>query len=95
MRLIDADVLINRVVFHTDWSTDEKEAFEDEVNAEPTVDAIEIIKCKDCKHRILNKLYPNRGFKYYCDLDTGDPWELGRIAENDDWFCADAERREA
>lgn len=49
MRLIDADVLINRVVFHTDWSTDEKEAFEDEVNAEPAVDAVEVVRCKDCK----------------------------------------------
>ena len=38
MRLIDADALINRVVFHTDWSPDEKEAFEDEVNSEPTVE---------------------------------------------------------
>ena len=38
MRLIDADALINRVVFHTDWSSDEKEAFEDEVNSEPTVE---------------------------------------------------------
>ena len=38
MRLIDADALINRVVFHTDWSLDEKAAFEDEVNAEPTIE---------------------------------------------------------
>ena len=37
MRLIDADALINRIVFHTDWPTDEKEAFEDEINAEPTI----------------------------------------------------------
>lgn len=38
MRLIDADALINRIVFHTDWPVDEKEAFEDEINAEPTVE---------------------------------------------------------
>lgn len=38
MRLIDADALINRVVFHTDWPSDEKEAFEDEVNSEQTVE---------------------------------------------------------
>ena len=36
-RLIDADALINRIVFHTDWPTDEKEAFEDEINAAPTI----------------------------------------------------------
>lgn len=38
MRLIDANALINRIVFHTDWTTDEKEAFEDEINAEPTIE---------------------------------------------------------
>lgn len=37
-RAIDADALINRIVFHTDWTTDEKEAFEDEINAEPTIE---------------------------------------------------------
>lgn len=37
MRAIDADALINRIVFHTDWSVDKKEAFEDEINAEPTI----------------------------------------------------------
>lgn len=38
MRLINANALINRIVFHTDWTTDEKEAFEDEINAEPTIE---------------------------------------------------------
>lgn len=57
----------------------------------------EIIRCKDCRHRIVNDHYGERGYlkiKGYCELDTGDPFELGRDAENDDWFCADAERRE-
>ena len=56
----------------------------------------EIIRCKDCSHRIINDHYGERGYlniKGYCELDTGDPFELGRCAENDDWFCADAERR--
>lgn len=39
MRLIDADVLINRIVFHTDFETDVKELFEDEINAEPTIES--------------------------------------------------------
>ena len=56
----------------------------------------EIIRCKDCRHRIINDHYGERGYlkiKGYCELDTGDPFELGRHAENDDWFCADAKRR--
>lgn len=38
MRLIDADALINRIVFHKDWPVDEKEAFEDVINEEPTAE---------------------------------------------------------
>ena len=57
----------------------------------------EIIRCKDCRHRIVNDHYGEKGYlniKGYCELDTGDPFELGRDAQNDDWFCADAERRD-
>ena len=38
MRPINADALINRIVFHSDLSFDQKEAFEDEINAEPTIE---------------------------------------------------------
>jgi len=31
--------------------------------------------------------------KAMCELDTGDPFELGRNAEDDEWFCKDGERR--
>lgn len=57
----------------------------------------EIIRCKDCKHRIENEHYGERGYmnlKAMCELDTGDPFELGRNAEDDEWFCKDGERRE-
>lgn len=56
----------------------------------------ELIRCKDCKHRILNENYGKKGYmkiKAMCELDTGDPFELGRNAEDDDWYCGDAERR--
>ena len=56
----------------------------------------EVIRCKDCKHRILNENYGKRGYlkiKAMCELDTGDPFELGRDADDDNWYCKDAERR--
>lgn len=56
----------------------------------------EIIRCKDCKHRIVNEHAGEKGYlnlKAMCELDTDDPFELGRNAEDDEWFCADAERR--
>ena len=57
----------------------------------------EVVRCKDCKYRRVNEHYGEKGYmklKAMCDLDTGDPFELGRYAENDDWYCADGERRE-
>lgn len=63
----------------------------------PAVDAVPVVRCRDCKHRIVNENYGKRGYmniKATCELDTGDPFELGRYAEDDDWFCADGERKE-
>lgn len=43
----------------------------------PAADVVEVVRCKDCKHRILNKRYGERGYmniKAACDLDTGDPY---------------------
>lgn len=48
----------------------------------------EIIHCKDCRYRELDDRY---GFM--CGLDTGDPYGLGRCADDENWYCADAERR--
>lgn len=64
---------------------------------EPKADVVEVCRCKDCKYRIVNEHYGEDGYmklKAICDKDTGDPFELGRNAEDDEWFCADAERRE-
>ena len=58
---------------------------------------MQTVRCKDCKHRILNKHYGEKGhlqIKAYCDIDPGDLFELGRNVEDDNWFCADAERRQ-
>lgn len=49
-------------------------------------DLVRVVRCKNCKYRINDKHYG-----MMCDLDTGDPYELGRNAEDDDWYCADGE----
>ena len=43
----------------------------------------ELIRCKDCKHRDPEDKK--------CDCGHGIIWQLPRA---DDWFCADAERKE-
>ena len=56
-----------------------------------------IIRCKDCKHRFFNEHYGEKGYlqiKATCELDTGDIYALGRNADIDEWYCADAEAEE-
>lgn len=62
------------------------------------IDAVPVVRCKDCKHRksVWHKdlRMKDGGYYYcYCKLDTGDPYALGKSAEEDDWFCADGERK--
>lgn len=63
----------------------------------PPTDAVEVVRCKDCKHRWVNEHYGEKGYmkiKAMCSLDTDDPFELGRNAYDDNWFCADGERKD-
>ena len=68
-----------------------------ELNSLPSTDAVEVVRCKDCKHRWVNEHYGEKGYmkiKAMCSLDTDDPFELGRNAYDDNWFCADGERKD-
>lgn len=49
MRTIDADKLINEIVFHTNFPTDIKEEIEDIIQNAPPVEP-DIIRCNACKH---------------------------------------------
>ena len=67
------------------------------LSALPSADAVDVVRCKDCKHRWVNEHYGEKGYmkiKAMCSLDTDDPFELGRNAYDDDWFCADGERKD-
>lgn len=96
-RPIDADALRERLqnIAYDDWNQGITTSFVDACNEiikiveeQPTIEP-EIIHCKDCKYREHDERYG-----YMCSLDTGDPYELGRCAEDENWYCADAERRE-
>lgn len=45
-------------------------------------DIVEVVRCKDCKHRDPEDKK--------CDCGHGIIWQLPR---DDNWFCADGERR--
>lgn len=106
MRLIDADALAHEMyneVFMKDSNYQKCDSgcwiryrlFEKILEKQPTINAFEIIRCKECKHRILNPHYGEKGYlqiKAYCELDTGNPFDVSRDSSNDNWFCGDAER---
>lgn len=63
----------------------------------PSVDAVPVVRCKDCKHRptmpensrgVFDLEFPDDE----CHCQCGDPW-YNREPE-DDWFCANGERSE-
>ena len=100
MRLIDADKLETHELlepFGNEKYEYAEVVYKDDIDDAPTIEPEQsIIRCKDCKYRKVNEHYGEKGYmnlKAVCELDTGDIFQLGRYAEEDDWFCADAERR--
>ena len=71
-RLIDADALIESfrivarsggaVIYHV---SDICAAIEDEADNE-FVDAVEVVRCKDCKHRHTRVNCQGRGMEFFC-----------------------------
>lgn len=90
MRLIDADGFIGKFAM----SPLVQEAIRKALNHMPTVDAVEVVRCKDCIHKprgTRNKHdmeFPDE----ICPCQCDDYWYSWM--PYDDWFCAFGERRE-
>lgn len=62
----------------------------------PTVDAVEVVRCKDCIHKPTGSgvnhdiTFPNQDYRCPCRCE--DYWYSWM--PDDDWFCANGERRE-
>lgn len=54
-----------------------------EVLKAPAVDAVEVVRCKDCKHGEIDD--PDFPYQYYC--------QMGHMWNDERHFCADGERR--
>lgn len=83
MRLIDADKLMENK-FKNDISYN---AFCNLVKRQPSIDAVPVIRCKDCKYAYIT----NDGECKYCDIWF--PVEAKYL--DGDYYCASAERRES
>lgn len=70
---------------------DERTKFKFMLADTPAADVVEVVRCKDCKHRRVAEYGP---MKYECELDTGDPYCHGRQAWWPDWFCAEGVRKD-
>lgn len=103
MRLIDADALRAKL---TDYKTILADPNADissmtvaakMVEEAPTVDAVEVVRCRECKWLSMTTL----GMEYACWKGAFSVWgETGqhydhhvcRAVPNGDWYCADGER---
>lgn len=94
MRLIDADALLNRMQEDPLFDLVERYGVSGVIEAEPTVDAVPVIRCKDCKHQEkyfhADRRRKDGGYNiYWCDLVDG----YAPLGFDDD-FCSRAERKE-
>ena len=92
-RLIDANALMDTLrelycamAGHLDYNDGIERAI-DAVDDATIVDAVEVVRCKDCKHRRNDEDYASG---HYC---VKRPSNGGYFCEDDD-FCSYGERRE-
>jgi hypothetical protein len=87
MRLIDADALKGRAIR---VSTVKEHCYmkavgTHEIDKAPTVDAVEVVRCKDCENRYPVRLRNGEVYFYKCDFHD--------IEVEPDDFCSSGERR--
>ena len=70
-------------------------------NEIPSVDAVEVVRCKDCKHWRRQTNYAGAQLSFgFCESDDmwrslyGETYEVAHIDTDDDFYCGYAERRE-
>lgn len=84
-RLIDADALKDWseiVPLTCDGGIDIND-FDEKLKSMPTVDAVPVVRCKDCKNRYSS-----------CPMITIHPTGSIIFRAQDDWFCFMGERKE-
>lgn len=93
MRLIDADKL---KAFYKHWDSEYsgeelkeyKRIFDSIVDQQPTVDAVKIVRCKDCKYAEWHDNFEANIAQYFCEFIDAN------VELKDDDFCSKGERRE-
>lgn len=86
MRLIDIDALPDDCA----WCSD---ALIEAINDAPTIDGVEVVRCRDCKHSsaLLDEYDNECGHACNITYDAGGFW----LEVEKDHFCGHGERGEA
>lgn len=89
-RLIDADALKEKYTMviesYSGGIMERPAVLLETIDNAPTIDAVEVVRCKDCK------------WLRYCETEDLDLYlacdkpDGGGIPRSEDWFCADGER---
>jgi hypothetical protein len=85
-RLIDADALRQTMESNLYWGLDSDGAILDTIDEAPTVDAVEVVRCKDCKWGATPYGDEHDGWTECTNL-------FGRPLMPDEGFCSYGERR--
>ena len=88
MRLIDADAMIEDAFTIADETSI---IIKDACDAQPTVDAVPVIRCKDCKHNVANKKIDPLDITDYSGEDIVCDYFMTDGLDSKD-FCSHAER---
>lgn len=86
MRLIDADTLLNKFEWKEDGSLYIR-VIRTMIEAAPTMDAVPVVRCKDCKHW-HREIHNNTEYFNFSSCD------LNHHGDGRNFYCADAERKE-
>lgn len=97
MRLIDADKIgltDFEIVICKGLYKNALGAIIDKISNAPTIDAVPVVRCKDCKHK-PSGTGANHDLEFpdgVCPCQCEDFWYSWK--PDDDWFCKDGERKE-
>ena len=81
MRLIDADALIQKRNHAKAYAREMYVIGQGYVMDAPTIDAVPVVRCKDCKH--YNTIGCSKGFGWCENIDRGT---------SDNFYCANGKR---
>lgn len=95
-RYIDADKIIYTWLIDNDGKEHDGVTLQSVIDMIPTADVVEVVRCKDCKHRPIDTQEEGNGFDYDFPEEYGCPGycDDGYYSQRfkDDFYCAWGER---